>query len=277
MRASKMGLLLTLIAAAVLVGTTVMVGGLTAAEEDATGAEAAETADTGGDAGISAPEEPPFSISEALSDMKEKFQAGGMTMYVLLFLSVVMLAFVLERLFRLRRKAITPAGLAERADSLWEEGRYEDIEQLCERNDSTLSRVLAFMVRHRGEDTSEVNQAIGDIAAADLQIHSMLTYPLAAVGTIAPLLGLFGTVLGMIEAFEMVQQAGELGNPSMLAGGIVKALVTTAFGLFVAIPALLAYHVFKWRTNYLANALDRQVTELSGRWLLEAKKEEGQQ
>ena len=96
----------------------------------------------------------------------------------------------------------------------------------------------------------------------------MLTYPLAAVAGLSPLLGLFGTVLGMIESFEMVAIAGSMGDPALLASGISKALVTTAFGLFVAIPALAAYHVFKLRTNYLANVLDREVTDLSSRWLL---------
>jgi biopolymer transport protein ExbB len=97
----------------------------------------------------------------------------------------------------------------------------------------------------------------------------MLTYPLAAVAGLSPLLGLFGTVLGMIESFEMVAIAGSMGDPALLASGISKALVTTAFGLFVAIPTLFFYHLFKLRTNYLAKLLEEEASTLMSEWLMQ--------
>jgi len=100
----------------------------------------------------------------------------------------------------------------------------------------------------------------------------MLTYPLAIVAVLSPLLGLFGTVVGMIESFEVVAVAGTMGDPSLLASSISKALVTTAFGLIVAMPMLFFYHMFKLRTHYLASLLEEEAGTLLNGWLL--KKED---
>jgi biopolymer transport protein ExbB len=221
---------------------------------------------------VSTPKEP-FSIEAAIEDLTQKFRAGGLTMWVILFLSVAALAFVLERTFRLRRGVIAPAGLAEQADDLWRDGSLQQLESLCQKRRSTLGRIIQFIVRHRDSPIADISAAAGDIASRDMSRHLMLTYPLAAVATLSPLLGLFGTVLGMIESFEMVAIAGSMGDPSLLASGISKALVTTAFGLFVAIPTLFFYHLFKLRTNYLAKLLEEEASTLMSEWLM--KKEAG--
>jgi len=211
----------------------------------------------------------PFSVEAVVRSLRTKFQAGGATMWVILFLSVLGLAFLLERTFRLRRKAFAPAGLAAAADRLWKEGRLEEIDQLCQRyRRSTLSKVIRFVVSKRRASIDAVNEAIGDISGRDLVIHQMLTYPMLAVATLSPLLGLFGTVLGMIESFETVAVAGSMGDPTLLATGISKALVTTAFGLFVAIPALFFYHLFRLRTRYLNRVLEEEASMLVNEWLL---------
>jgi len=90
---------------------------------------------------------------------------------------------------------------------------------------------------------------------------------LATVGSTAPFVGLFGTVWGIYHALTAIGIAGQ-ASIDKVAGPVGEALIMTAAGLFVAIPALAAYHVFKLRTNYLANVLDREVTDLSSRWLL---------
>ncbi len=254
--------------AVLAVATTAALGPAVVAAAEALPEPTPTEAAPPGEAAAPAPPAEPFSIQTALEDLGRKFRAGGLTMWVILFLSVAALAFALERLFRLRRGVVAPAGLARQADVLWHDGAYDEIEALCRRRSSTLARIIRFMVRHRDKPTADVNEAISDIASADMTVHTMLTYPLAAVATLSPLLGLFGTVLGMIESFEMVALAGAMGDPQILASGISKALVTTAFGLFVAIPSLFFYHLFRLRTNYLTNILDRQVTDLSSRWLL---------
>lgn len=109
----------------------------------------------------------------------------------------------------------------------------------------------------------------GDIAGRDLRGHLQKAYPIAVAATVAPLLGLFGTVIGMIEAFEIVAIAGSLGDASLLAGSISKALVTTAAGLIIAIPALATYHYFKSRTHAFAMALESDVNELLTTWFMD--------
>ncbi len=218
--------------------------------------------------GPAAPMGESFSLDRFVNDLWRKFQMGGYTMYVILFLSIIGLAFVLERIFRLRRSVIVPAGLAERADGLWREGRRDELQQMVQGRKDTLSKIIRFVLRHRKQPIASVNQAAGDIATRDIERHGMLTYPLAAVAAIAPLLGLFGTVLGMIEAFESVTIAGEMGDPSILSASISKALVTTAFGLFVAIPTLFFYHLFRVRTNFLASLLEEESSTLINDWFM---------
>jgi len=334
----------------------------------------------------------PFTIKAAIEDLKRQWEAGGATMYAILFLSIAGVAFILERSFRLRRRAIAPEGLSARADKLWRQGRYDELEALCSRtspflavgdvldwpafcaalaagrgvaarllahlpeearglveagangelkdsqkgailkavnrtlrdpelfrvedflgsalpseaNDllakdredlspgevqtlnrlllnaafpaevagrarrrvSTLGKVIAFIVRHRANPINDVSAAVGDIASRDIGRHMMLLYPLAPVAVISPLLGLFGTVVGMIEAFEVVATAGVMGDPSLLASSISKALVTTAWGLIVAMPTLFFYHLFKLRTNALAKLLEEEGSTLLTEWLM---------
>jgi biopolymer transport protein ExbB len=215
-----------------------------------------------------APEEA-SSIAGAMEYLKTKFEAGGPTMWFILFLSVLGLAFLLERAFRLRRRAFAPHRLAKEADKLWKEDKFGDIEKLCGRyRRSTLSKIILFVLRKKNAPVDLVNEAIGDIAGRDLVIHQMLTYPMLAVATLSPLLGLFGTVLGMMESFETVAVAGSMGDPTLLASGISKALVTTAFGLFVAIPSLFCYHLFRLRTRFLNRILEEEASLLVNNWLV---------
>jgi len=115
----------------------------------------------------------------------------------------------------------------------------------------------------------------GDIASREIAQQLQRAYPLAVVATLEPLLGLLGTVLGMIESFDSIVQTGTVGDPSLLAAGISKALVTTAVGLIIAIPFLGLYHYFKSRTNYFASILEEEVTDLISEWLLPGGAGEG--
>ena len=264
---------LTLAMVFVLASQAATVAAAEAADE---AAPAEPAADQGADVAaptetprIAPPPEEPFSIEAVVEDLKLKFEAGGTTMWIILFLSVLGLAFVLERGVRLRRGVIAPAGLAEQADRLWQQGRLDEIDALCGRHPrATLVKIIRFAIRHRTSPVGEVSAAAGDIAARDIGRHTMLTYPLMAVAALSPLLGLFGTVLGMMESFETVALAGEMGDPSLLASGISKALVTTAFGLFVAIPTLFFYHLFKLRTNFLASVLEEEASSLISSWFM---------
>ncbi len=158
---------------------------------------------------------------------------------IFLFLaSVAGVAYAIERFVNLRARSFVPSGMAEQADELWRGGKFDEIEALADRSNSTLARVLAVIARHRRSSMADVSMMAGDVASRDLRRHLQKAYPLAIVATVSPLLGLFGTVIGMIGAFDKVSAAGSLGDASLLGGDIAKALITTAAGLSIAIPTL---------------------------------------
>jgi len=195
-----------------------------------------------------------------------KLKQGGLTMVFLLLASVAGLGYAVERLVNLRSGAVVPVDLAEEADRLWQAGRWDEIQALANRRDSTLARVLAVIARHRHSNMADVSLMAGDVASRDLRRHLQRAYPLAVVATVSPLLGLLGTVIGMIGAFDKVAAAGSLGDASLLGGDISKALITTGAGLTIAVPALVLYHYFKSRTSLYAIMLEEEVGELISTW-----------
>lgn len=195
-----------------------------------------------------------------------KLKQGGTTMIFLLLASVAGVGYAVERLVNLRSGAIVPAGLAQEGDRLWRAGKWDELIALPQKNPSTLARVLAVIARHRHSSMADVSVMAGDVASRDLRRHLQKAYPLAVVATVSPLLGLLGTVVGMIGAFDKVAAAGSLGDASLLGGDISKALITTGAGLTIAVPALVLYHYFKSRTGFFAVALEEEVSELINDW-----------
>ncbi len=197
-----------------------------------------------------------------------QMQNTGTTGIFLGLLSIVGLAFVLERLLHLRRTRIAPKGFADDVVKRWHARDFEGITQRCDRDGSILAHAVATLVEFRNAPREAVVTAAGDVAALDLRPHYRRLQPLAVVAVLAPLLGLFGTVIGMIQAFAQFELLGETGNPSVFAGSISLALVTTALGLVIAMPALAAFHYFKNRTNAHADLLEEQLQEINLRCLI---------
>ncbi len=189
-----------------------------------------------------------------------KLKNAGATIPVLLGLSVIGVSLILERLFALRKGRFVPSAFLHRVAVLWQEGRFDEISALCQNNKSIVAGVLEFIVRHRHKPVADISMAAGDIASRELRRHLLRAYPLAVIATVAPLLGLLGTVSGMVGAFDTVALMGELGDAGALGGDISKALVSTLVGLTVAIPALIAYHFFKSRTQLYGVMLEEEVT-----------------
>ncbi len=208
------------------------------------------------------------SVSHGLMALPGKLAQGGWTVLVQLLLSVVAGAYAIERFIRLRQKNIVPSGLASQADSLWKKKKYEDILKLCQSQPSTLARVIRFIVVHRKNSFNQLSSSANDIASREMKLHIQKAYPLAVIGTLEPLLGLLGTVLGMMQTFALVSEAGALGNASLLAGGISKFLVCTGTGLFIAVPCLAVYHYLKLRGISLAHQLEEEVETLQHGWFL---------
>ncbi len=213
-------------------------------------------------------------LEAAWQSFKTKWQLGGLTMWALAFLAVVAVVFIIDRLVSLRRGKIVPKGLADRANKLWQQGQYEEVVKLGKRSGSTLGRIIVFLARHRNNSYQNLTDAAEDIAARDFELQVRGNYPLNAVGTVAPLLGLLGTVFGLLGAFATIGVVGSMDDPSELAGDIGEALITTAGGLILAIPTLSLYHFFANRTMLFAGVLGEEVSGMIQDWFLTKADEE---
>lgn len=198
----------------------------------------------------------------------EQAAEGGAAIVVTLGLSVLFLAVTIERLMHFRAYAIVPEGLVERVKPLWAAQDFTRLQQLLAEEDSTLARVIAYMVAHRHQGYVVVSGGAGDIASMELRHHQQKAYALAIVATVAPIVGLLGTVVGMIDAFHVIAFSEGMGNPALLAGGISKALINTAGGLCVALPALAMHHFLKNRQAFFGLALERKINSLISEWFL---------
>lgn len=201
-------------------------------------------------------------------DYIEELYKGGYTAVALVLLMMAGITFAVERLISLRGSRIAPAGFADEADELWHDGQHDELLELCEERPSTLSRMVAILVQHRSADPELVIPTAADLAAREQRAQNQRTFSLAAVAALAPLLGLLGTMIGMIESFKLVEQYGDEGGASMLAGSISKALITTAVGLIIAIPAMAVYYSIKHRTASIFTRLDEQFELLVRSWAL---------
>ena len=234
----------------------------TASADRPAGAAPAPTVETAQGFGGDGSAEPRQLI--ATTNLWRAMQEGGILMYPIALCSVVMVAFVFERLMALRRARVIPRPFVTRLVQQIRDGQLDRQQALalCEENTSAVAQVCAGAIRKWGRPAVEVEQAVldaGERATYGLRAHLRV---FNAVATIAPLLGLLGTVFGMIQAFNAVAASDALGRPELLASGVAQALLTTAFGLTVAIPALLLYYVFVSRVDRLITEIDAYGEEL---------------
>jgi biopolymer transport protein ExbB len=178
--------------------------------------------------------------------MFELIQAGGMAMWPLLLFSVAALAIIGERFWSLQRRLVCPPNLVPQVEQWLARDELDDSRIALIRSSSPLGRVVAAGLEHRAQGREVVKEALenaGRHAVPDLERYLRT---LGTIGTVAPFLGLLGTVLGMIEMFSGISDRG-IGDPSIVANGISQALVATATGLVVAIPSVMFYRFFRGR------------------------------
>lgn len=193
--------------------------------------------------------------------MWEIVSAGGLLMLPIIICSVVAVAIVAERFWTLRREKVLPGNLVA---EIWRMASTRQLtdEKLRElQTESPLGQVLAAGMLGRARDREQMKIAIEEVGSH--VAHDLGRY-LPALGTIAavtPLLGLLGTVIGMISVFTNITTMG-VGNASQLAGGISQALVTTAGGLIVAIPSLMFYRYFRARVDSLVIGMEKESMKL---------------
>lgn len=184
-------------------------------------------------------------------DVRELFQAGGIIGVIIATLSIAMVALIVEHLLSIRRKALMPPGLAEEVHQHIQQGRFPQALQACRSRPSFLAHVLSAGLAEVNLGYSAVEKSMEDASTEQsARLFRKVEY-LSVIGTIAPMLGLLGTVWGMILAFLEFESKA---NPqvSELAPGIYKALVTTLLGLGVAVPALAGFAIFRNRIDELA-------------------------
>ncbi len=192
--------------------------------------------------------------------------AGGPLLAPILVGSFILMIFVFERTVSLRRGRVIPGPFVKRLllqlreDQL---GREPALER-CEENSSHVAKVLAAGLRKWGRPAVEVEQAILDEGERAANVLRRYLRVINGVATVCPLLGLLGTVWGMMEAFNAIATSSAMGRPELLASGISQALLTTAAGLFVAIPALIFYLFFVGRVDRLIMDIDSLGQELVG-------------
>lgn len=193
--------------------------------------------------------------------MFEFFKAGGIVMWPLLLCSIVAMAIIIERFLALRPSKIISNEDIDRARKMAATGKVTEPMLEALSNSSLMSKVLATGLASSTAPRHIMKENIEE--AGRHAVHAMERYlnALGTIATVSPLLGLLGTVLGMISVFGSISKAG-MGNPALLAGGISEALITTVAGLFVAIPALIFHRYFKGRVDNYVVQMEQEALKL---------------
>ena len=189
------------------------------------------------------------------------FTAGGWLMLPLLICSIIAIGIIAERFWSLQAKLISPPDLI---NQIWQWLQYRQVDESRIRalqENSPLGQVLAAGLSSRDAPRDITKEIIEDVGRhVTLSLEKNLN-TLGTIAAISPLLGLLGTVIGMIKVFAVITTEG-VGNPETLAGGISEALITTATGLVIAIPSLIFYRYFRGKINALVVDMEQQAMKL---------------
>lgn len=193
--------------------------------------------------------------------MLEFFKAGGLLMWPLFACSAIAIAIIAERFWSLQSKRISPPELMTQ---IWQWLKSQQVDNnrisSLQRN-SPLGQILAAGLANRNSSREITKESIEDIGRhVTLSLERNLN-TLGTIAAITPLLGLLGTVIGMIKVFAVITTEG-VGNPETLAGGISEALITTAMGLVVAIPSLIFYRYFRGKVSVLVVDMEEKAIKL---------------
>ncbi|MDE7315456.1 MAG: MotA/TolQ/ExbB proton channel family protein [Mucispirillum sp.] len=188
--------------------------------------------------------------------MWELIQKGGITMYPIILLSVIALAVFLERLISLRKEKYVPIAFYEQLVSLLKKRNINEAVEVCKSNKSALARISETIITNTDLPLSRLLEVAEESGRSEASKLDKFLPSLQTIVAIAPLLGLLGTVLGMIKIFDVIALQGT-GNAEALSSGIAEALLTTAAGLVVAIPAQIFYFIAKARADAIGSALEK--------------------
>ena len=192
-------------------------------------------------------------------------ELGGPVALVLLVLSILALAVIFIKLWQFAWLRIGARGMAEQVLRRWRQGQQTDALRWAASRHSPLAKVLTVAIRGLSQwhvQESYIREEVQRVAAIELEKLRSYLRVLEVIASLSPLLGLLGTVLGMIEAFQQLEHAGSRIDPALLSGGIWQALLTTALGLSIAIPTVLVLSWLERRVEHCAHLMEDYVTQL---------------
>jgi biopolymer transport protein ExbB len=193
--------------------------------------------------------------------MLELFERAGIMMYPLTLASLIALAFIIERALSLRKKKILIPEIISVVNNF---STLKDIDlarTICAKYDGPLSNVVKLGLQNHELPKAEIKEILEDQGRQEVRKLERGLVVLETIAAIAPLLGLLGTVLGMVEVFNVIKDQG-IGQTAALSGGISQALLTTVAGLFIGIPVLIAYNYFTNKSESLILDIEKYTNEL---------------
>ncbi|MDY6878663.1 MAG: MotA/TolQ/ExbB proton channel family protein [Desulfatiglans sp.] len=186
---------------------------------------------------------------------------GGIFMYPIIFCSILALAVLFERLWILRRRNIIPDAFVSQVERLLKERKIPEAISLCQDNVSSMAKIFLAGLKNTQKGMWLVKEAIEERGSREATILEKNVEILSTIANLTPLLGLLGTVSGMIKTFKAISVQG-IANAAPLAGGIAEALITTASGLCVAIPTLVCYRLLKDKAGVLIFEMEENSIRL---------------
>jgi len=186
--------------------------------------------------------------------MLEIFEKGGFLMYPIFICSLIAITIFFERMFYLKSIKTKSKRFVLRVKNLVKKGSIELAVSACRKSPTPISQIMLAGLMKFGRGRDEMKEAIEDSANQEIPVLEKNLSTLSTIGNITPLLGLLGTVFGMVKAFNVIAVMG-VGKPEALAGGISEALLTTAFGLSIAIPTIVVF-------NYLSHRVDKLIRDM---------------
>lgn len=193
--------------------------------------------------------------------MVEIVKSGGWLMLPIILCAIVAMGIILERFWTLQQKRVIPEDLTSKVWGWVKKDQLDQKQIQTLHQGSALGQILAAGLVNRDRERTVLKDAIEDTGRH--VVHELERYleTLGTVAAVTPLLGLLGTVIGMVQVFTAITTHG-VGNPTVLAGGIAQALITTAAGLSVAIPSLIAYRYYRSRVDTLVVDMEKEAIKL---------------
>lgn len=194
--------------------------------------------------------------------MLEFIVKGGLVLWIIMALSAVGVAIIVERLVYFSKIRVDEEKLFLRIKASLEKGHFDEALAICDQNVSPLSGLMRVGIEHREYPETVQKEVLKDAAAQEVPRLEKNVSALGTIAHIAPLLGLLGTVTGTMKAFGVLGRFGSVADPSVLARGVSEALITTVGGIVVAVPAVIFYNYLVTKVNLILVQMENQVNAL---------------